>query len=315
MTIQYIEPLSQSISRMKRALFKPCDLTVWFTVGFTAFLAGLTNMGFSSGPSFRGQSSRFELEQVFSFPQRAWEWLMNNPGWATLIAVAVFVLFVIGIVLSWLSSRGKFMFLDNVVLNRSRVVAPWYEYKAEANSFFLWTFVWGLMWLALFIVFVFYVFTYMQTLYERSGNAKALILPAVLAGLVFFFISIINLFIFTLLTHFVVPIMYRDRITTWKALQKFFPTFMSNVFHFIGYALFLFCLWVLIVVAIVIAGCVTCCCGFLILMIPYINAVVLLPISYTLRAFGVEFLEQFGPEYRIFPNPDIIPPAPLQASV
>ena len=314
MTIQYIEPLSRGISRMKRALFKPFDLTVWFTVGFTAFLAGLANLGFTTGPSFRNRS-KFELESVLYFPQRAWEWLMNNPGWAALIAVAAFVLFVIGIVLTWLSSRGKFMFLDNVVWNRSRVVAPWYEYRAEGNSFFLWTFVWGLIFLALLIVYVFCIFTYMQTLYESSGTGKTLVLPAMLAGLVFIFVSIINLFILALLNNFVVPTMYRDRITTWKAIQKFFPTFMSNFFHFIGYALFLLCLWMLIIVGVCIAGCITCCIGFLILAIPYINAVVLLPISYVLRAFGVEFLEQFGPEYRVFPNPEINPPNPQQATV
>lgn len=314
MTIQYIEPLSRSISQMKQALFKPFDLTVWFTVGFTAFLAGLANLGFTTGPSFRNRS-KFELESVLYFPQRAGEWLMNHPGWAALIAFAAFVFFAIGIVLTWLSARGKFMFLDNVVWNRSRVSAPWYEYRAEGNSFFLWTFAWGLILFALLIAYIFYIFVYMQRLYESSGNGKALILPAVLAGLVLFFVSIINLFILTLLNSFIVPIMYRDRITTGKAIQKFFPTFMSNLFHFIGYALFLLCLWVPIIVGVIIAGCVTCCIGFLILAIPYINTVVLLPISYALRAFGVRFLEQFGPEYRIFPDPDINPPDPQQATV
>jgi hypothetical protein len=314
MTIQYIEPLSQGISRMKKALFNPCDLKVWFTVGFTAFLAGLANMGFPSGSGFRSHS-KFELEKVLYFPQRALEWLTNHPGWATVIAVAVFVLFILGIVLNWLSSRAKFMFLDNVVWNRARVVAPWYEYRNEGNSFFLWTFVWGLLLFTLVIVYVFYVFMYLQTLYESTSNGRALIMPAILAGLAFFFISIINLFIFTLLKDFVVPIMYRDRITTWRAIQKFFPTFMSHFFHFIVYELFILCLGVLIIIGIIIAGCVTCCIGFLILAIPYINAVVLLPISYAMRAFAVEFLEQFGPEYQVFPNPDIIPPAPQQAAV
>ena len=314
MIIRYIEPLSQGISRMKRALFKPFSAAIWFTVGFTAFLAGLANMGFSSGPSFRNQS-RFEPERILYFPQRAWEWLTNNPGWATLIAVGVFVLFILGIIFSWLSSRGKFMFLDNVVWNRARVAAPWYEYRNEANSFFLWTFVWGLLILALIIVYLFYVFLYLQKLYESSGNSHALILPAILAGLVFFLISIINLFIFTLLKDFVVPIMYRDRVTTWRAIQKFFPTFTASFFHFVGYELFLVGLWILIAIGIMIAGCVTCCCGFLVLLIPYINAVALLPISYAMRAFSVEFLEQFGPEYRIFPNPDVNPPEPQQAPV
>jgi hypothetical protein len=51
-----------------------------------------------------------------------------------------------------------------------------------------------------------------------------------------------------------------------------------------------------------VAGFATCCVGFLLLALPYINAVVLLPVLYTMRAFNVEFLEQFGNEYHIFPR-------------
>ena len=44
-------------------------------------------------------------------------------------------------------------------------------------------------------------------------------------------------------------------------------------------------------------GCMTCCIGFLILMIPYIGTVVLLPMYVTFRGLDLEFLAQFGEEY------------------
>lgn len=312
MAIQYIEPLSRGVSRMKRALFNPFNWEVWFTVGFTAFLAGLAKMHFSSGFNF-GNHRNLDWEQVLYFPQRAWEWLTNNPGWAAFISVVIFVIVIVGIVLAWVSARGQFMFLDNVAWNRARVVAPWHEYRSEGNSLFIFNFVLGLLFLASTIVFFFYVLTYLQRLYEISHSFKPLVLPAILAGIVFVFVGIIGLLIQLFLDSFVVPIMYRDRTTTLKAIQKFFPTLISNIFYFIGYALFILCLLILVAIGILIAGCITCCCGFLILMIPYINAVVLLPVSYSFRAFSVEFLEQFGPEYRIFPDPDITPPPPQQA--
>jgi hypothetical protein len=313
MRIQFIEPLSQGISRMRRDLFNPFDGLKWFTIGFTAFLAGLLDGGF---PGFTGMNfekhPNIDREAVLYFPQRAWQWLTNHPGWAIFIAITIFLGFVIGIIITWLGSRGKFMFLDNVVHGQARVVAPWYELKKEGNSFFLCNLIWGAVVLAIIIAYISYCFISLQSVYESSGNGRALILPAILAGLGFFIISIINLFLYVLLKDFVILIMYKDRISTLAAIQKFIPLFLSQFLYFLGYELFLFCLSLLAVIGIVIAGCCTCCIGCLFLMVPYINAVILLPISYALRAFSIEFLEQFGPEYHIFPKPDINPP-PQQA--
>jgi len=309
MSIHYIEPLSRGISRTKKALFDPLDPRKWFVVGFTAFLAALADVELSGGfpdPSIK-RIADFNLEQVLYFPQRAWEWLGNHPGWALLIAFALFVFFVIMIVITWLSAMGKFMFLDNVARDQARVVAPWYEYRKEGNSFFRWNLFWVILTAAVGITYILFCFAYLQGIYESSGSSRALIVPAVLAGLGFFGISIVSTFIFVLLRDFVTQIMYRDRVAGWEAMQKFLPLFFSQFFHFIGYAVFRLILSLLILLGILICGCITCCIGFLVLAIPYINAVVLLPVSYAMRAFTVEFLGQFGPEYRIFPVPDANP--------
>jgi hypothetical protein len=310
MSIHYIEPLSSAISRTKQALFNPMDPRKWFVVGFSAFLATLTDVQVSGSVPNTGirKTSNLDLEAVLYFPQRAWEWLGNHPGWAMLIAFALFLFSVLMIVITWLSARGKFMFLDNVVRGQARIVAPWYEYRKEGNSFFWWNLFWLVIFSAIVVAYIFYCFVYLQAVYEGSGNGRTLILPAVFAGLGFFAISLISAFIFVLLRDFVVQIMYRDRITGWEAMQKFLPLFFSRFFHFLGYGIFRLIVSLLIIVGILICGCITCCIGFLILAIPYINAVVLLPVSYAMRAFPVEFLEQFGPEYQVFPKPDGNPP-------
>jgi hypothetical protein len=51
---------------------------------------------------------------------------------------------------------------------------------------------------------------------------------------------------------------------------------------------------------VVVIGLFTCCAGFLLLAIPYVNAVILLPVSYTFRAFSLEFLAQFGSGFNCF---------------
>jgi hypothetical protein len=310
MSIHYIEPLSRAISRTKQALFNPMDPRKWFVIGFSAFLAALTDVQVSGGVPNTGirKTSDFDLEAVLYFPQRAWEWLGNHPGWAMLIAFALFLFSILMVVITWLSARGKFMFLDNVVRGQARIVAPWYEYKKEGNSFFWWNLFWVVIFSAIVIAYVLYCFVYLQAVYEGSGNGRTLILPVVFAGLGFFAISLFSAFIFILLRDFVIQIMYRDRITGWEALQKFLPLFFLQFLHFVGYGIFRLLVSLLIAVGILICGCITCCIGFLILAIPYINAVVLLPVSYAMRAFAVEFLEQFGPEYQVFPKPDANPP-------
>jgi hypothetical protein len=55
-------------------------------------------------------------------------------------------------------------------------------------------------------------------------------------------------------------------------------------------------------IVIVIFGLVTCCIGFILLAIPYINVVILLPVPVWFRGFSVEFLEQFGEDYKFFPD-------------
>ncbi len=160
MSIHYIEPLSRAISRTKQALFNPMDPKKWFVVGFSAFLAALADVQVSGGvpnTSIR-KASNFNLEQVLYFPQRAWEWLGNHPGWAMLIAFALFLFSVLMIVITWLSARGKFMFLDNVVRGQARIVAPWYEYRKEGNSFFRWNLFWVVIFSAIAVCYVFYCF-------------------------------------------------------------------------------------------------------------------------------------------------------------
>jgi hypothetical protein len=301
MSIKYVEPLARGFGRMKKALFQPFDMKKWFVVGFTAFLAGLTDCNGHGGSGGRGDGG-FGWEHFFSFPQRAWDWLLDNPGWFTLIIFGVFLLFILIVVLTWLSSRGKFMFLDNVVHDGSRVSLPWREYRVEGNSLFLWRFVFGFIVTAVILFYVIVSFSTLYGVYETAERESALIMPLVLLVLGLIALFLLAAYIHLLLKDFVVPIMYKYRITAMNGWRRFLPLFSRHLFQFIGYGLLVFFLVILVVIGIVVAGLLTCCLGFLLLVIPYINAVVLLPITYTFRSFSVEFLEQFGPEYYLFPR-------------
>jgi len=301
MNIAYFEPLSRAWSRMKIALFKPFNLHKWLVVGFTAFLARLTEGPRSSGSSGSRGGGDFSFREFLNLPHSAWEWLMDHPGWFIAIVSIVVFLIVIAITLTWLSSRGTFMFLDNVVHDRAEIAKPWKSLKREGNSLFLWRLGFGLICLMSFIMFFVFFFVAASHLYEESYYLRIPVVFIVGMALLFLLMIIFIGYISMFLKNFVVPIMHKNNITTIQAWSRFLSLFKRHPFHFILYGLLVFVLFILFGIFVVIAGFLTCCTGFLLLIIPYIGTVVTLPIWYTYRAFSLEFLAQFGPEFELFP--------------
>lgn len=303
MNIQFIEPFARAFRRMKKALFQPFEIKKWFVVGFTAFLAGLTDCQGTSGGNWKGNNA-FNIDEAMDFPHTASDWWHSiPPGWMALIIVLAAVLIVFAVVMVWLSSRGKFMFLDNVLYDRAQVVKPWQDFKAEGNSLFLWALGFGIIVLAIIATYAAQCFQSLHDLYEQHGESMLLLGPAIWMILGFLAIVAVLMFIELLLSHFVVPIMYRYRIKTMAAWSYFFRIFFAYPIHFVGYSFLVLLLLIFVLIGVLLLGFMTCCIGFLVLAIPYINSVILLPVRYTFRAYSVEFLGQFGPEYQLFPDP------------
>jgi hypothetical protein len=299
MTILFMEPLSRAWNRMKIALFRPFDIHKWFVVGFNAFLAGL--MDASNG----GGGSRFQKNGGFGefihFPRTAWAWLMDNPGWAIAILFLSVAAIVVGVVLTWASSRGVFMFLDSVVRDRVEIAGPWREYRKEGNSLFVWRLLFGLVRIALFTGLAAWFFIQGAALYD-SGQSRAFPIALIFSlGLLALVILLACGYISLFLKDFVAALMYKNRISAGEAWKIFLGLFGKHAFHFLGYGILLFLLMLVFVFVVIVTGLITCCIGWLLLVIPYIGTVVTLPFWYTLRAFSLEFLAQFGPEYNVFP--------------
>lgn len=305
MNIAYFEPLRLAWNRMKIALFKPFDLHKWFVVGFNAFLAGITEWPRGSNSSRWGDDSSFR--DFIDFPHRAWDWLIGHPFWFMTIAIGLAFLIVVVIVLTWLSSRGSFMFLDNVVHNRAEVANPWRNYKREGNSLFLWRLVFGFICFILFVMVFVIFFTAGGHIYRDSYYDRVPVLFIIQMVLLFILVAIITGYISLFLSHFVVPIMYKNNITATKAWGRFLSLFGKHPFHFLLFGILMFIMTVLVIILTVIAGLMTCCIGLILLIIPYIGTIVTLPIWYTFRAFSLEYLAQFGPEYDLFPPPEELP--------
>ena len=299
MNITYIEPLSRAWNRMKTSLFVPFDLHKWLVVGFSAFLAGLADGGRGSGTA--RWSGRHGFREFLDFPNKAWDWLVSHPVWFIAIIFAGLCAVIIGITLLWLSSRGKFMFLDNVVHNKAEIAKPWREFHREGNSLFLWRLVFGLIVLVLLFGFAVFFFMTASALFAGSSDSRLPLVFIVGMGFLFLFVFVVIGYISLFLNDFVTPIMYKNNIPATQAWGRFLSLFERHFFYFIIYGLLVFGLMIGFVIVVVIAGLATCCIGWLLLVIPYIGTVITLPFWYTLRAFSLEFLGQFGPAYELFP--------------
>lgn len=285
---------------MKKALFRPFDISKWFVLGFTAFLAGLTRSGNGGSSGSRIGNGTGDWDKFFRLPGKAREWFIDNPMWFTLIVFGIFLAIAIAVLITWLSSRGKFMFLDNVINDKAEVIKPWYRFRVLGNSLFLWHIAYGFI---VFFVFITLLILAFSTLYgmHRGGAPRATMIAAVAGfGIAAGLIALISAYISHFLTSFVVPIMYRNDVKTIEGWRRFLSLFKVNAVYFLGFGLLMFVLHILVFIAVMVFGLFTCLIGFILLIIPYIGSVVLLPVSYTFRAFSVEFLGQFGHEYSLF---------------
>jgi hypothetical protein len=312
MKIAYFEPLSRAWARMTSALFKPFNLNKWFVFGFNAFLAGLLSGHGSSSSSQAEHDGTGSWREFVHLPGRVWEWLISHPGWFVgIIFIGLFIIALV-VIFAWLSSRGKFMFLDNVVTNRAEIAKPWKQYSPEGNSLFLWRLGYGLIiFICLTMFFVIFFATAAGIYHSTSSPHVPLILFVIGMGFAFLLIMAVIGIISFFLDGFVVPIMYKDRISTTQAWRKFLVLFRQYSIQFILFGLLVLGLGILVFMAVVLFGLFTCLLGFALLIIPYIGTVITLPIWYTFRAFSLEFLAQFGLDYDLFPPatapPDVVP--------
>jgi hypothetical protein len=312
MTVSYTRPLRLGIARMRSILLSPFDLGNWLAIGFAAFLAGLMDGNMGGGGSVSDDDAldgvREGLEGLVS---GGWEAVLASAVAVIVAALIVTAILLVLTICLWLSSRGKFMFLDTVVTGTGRVRAPWAEYRAEGNSLFRWrlgflvaTGAAGLLVLGAAAL----ILIPRGDPFETAGSIAVFIVLLVLLLTLGLFYAFVTL----LLENFVVPVMYRRRLPATAAWSVFLPLLKERLAEFVLYALFVFVLFVGVAVVVGVVGLLTCCVGFLLLAIPYVGSVLMLPVTVSYRAFSLEFLGQFGSEYWEEPRIPEGPPAPPQ---
>ena len=297
--ISVTKPLQQSFDWVKFVLFKNFDIGKWFIMGFCAWISLLGERGGFSGANFRGPKNhgRYNSNSLHNLWNFVLEHLFLIIG---ITIVAVVIIIAVSLVLKWLSSRGKFMFLDCAVKNKAAVKEPWCQFKRLANSLFIFRilFSFATLILFLFVSFISLVIAW-PDITGKIFSANAII-SIIVGGSLFFILVFAILIIQNILFDFIVPIMYKKNVAVVEAIHLFKNNLLAgNIQHFILFYLMKIAISIAIGILVVIAFCLTCCIACCLFSIPYIGVVILLPVIMFKRCYSIFFLEQFGEEWKL----------------
>jgi len=317
--INVTEPVSPALERVKTMLFKPFDLGKWFTIGFCAWLAflgeggggGGFNSGFnnSSNNHFNAGNAGSAGDSLRHGYHQARDYVMNNLNWIVPVAAAAVVLLLaLWLLILWLSSRGRFMFLHCVALDKAEVAEPWTKFEREANSLFWFRLLLGLVGVVVMLPMLGGIALMIVRMVLHGEPDAGGILLAVVLGLIFIVLAIVFALINKFTTDFVVPIQFLRGGQCLAAWREFWGLLADNAGMFTLYILFQIVLGMAIGVIVLGAIIITCCIAGCLMIIPYIGTVLLLPVLVFKRSYPLYFLRQFGPSYDVFPPASSAPP-------
>ncbi|MCA9593724.1 MAG: hypothetical protein KC776_10450 [Myxococcales bacterium] len=301
--ISVTDPIGKAFEHTKRMLF-PFDAGKWFTLGFVAFLATLGEGGGSTfqvpdtGGSGRGGSP---LNPVIQF-------VRDNLELVITLGIVVVVLGVaLGIALLWVSSRAKLMFIDCIANDRAAVEEPWRRFKEKGSRLFRIRLVLALIGFPLVFgaIALGVVLAWSDITAGRFGSGA--LLGLLLGGGILVLVSLVLGVASAIVEDFVAVALYLHDEPVKEAWQRVkTELFAGRAGTIVVFYVMKFLLGIGVGVLATIGTCLTCCIAAL----PYLGTVILLPLFVFTRAYVMYFIDQFGPAWRLFPEPE---PAPWQS--
>ena len=315
------EPITPAYERVKRMLFKPFDLGRWFTIGFCAWLATLGesggfNTGYNAhfGDNHRNGGHPAESFRNFYFQSR--DYVSENFYW--LLPAAIFLILLgiaLCITLTWLSSRGKFMFLHCIARDVAEVQAPWQRHAAAANSLCWFRLGLGLAGAVVMLpLLVLIAVVIVKMILAGEPNLPGIML-AVGLGMGFVLAALVFGIIRKFLEDFVVPIMFLRGSKCLAAWREFFDLLSGHPGKFTLYLLFQIVLAIAIGTLVLFAILLTCCIAGCLMALPYLGTVLLLPVLIFQRSYALYYLAQYGPQYDVFHEPPTPEPPPTPTTL
>lgn len=303
------EAMTRAVERARSLLF-PARMEKWLSLGFIAFIAALGESGgsysfrwpFPSGSGSGGSSPSSKSTTPEKLFHETWRegsvWIQEHLVLVVALGTLVLVFGLgLGLGLSWLSSRGKLIFVESVIHDRYQVKEPWQRLREPAWDLFKFRFALAmLVFLALILAFGVGALVAFDELKTGDLGGKSIAGGLAVAGILSVTVFPLGL-ISILLDDFVIPVFYLRGGTLGSA----WALVRSEVLAGNAGALLLFYLLKIVmgmgfVLVATLTACLTCCVAAL----PYVSSVVLLPAHVFFRCYSLYFLEQLG--IAVFPQ-------------
>lgn len=277
---------------MKARLFQPFQIGLWFALGLSAWLSEIHQ---SLSSLINAPLQFLDLEQHLPDIQT---WFSNLP--LLWVGTGIFLAVLLIVVGYYLAARGKFMLIHQLARNTTDVSAPWKNNGSESLSYFLWTLMIGsvvtLIFGILIAILVGMIVASTHGAASVAGLTAVMISIAVLMALLFLLFSLIWLIV----TDLIRPVMWIHQCSFPEGWRKLWPCLRAEPGTVFLYALTRVGIQIAFSMAIMVGGLLTCCCGFILIAIPYIGQVITLPVYAFNQLYALEFLKEFGPEYDAF---------------
>jgi len=307
--VSVVDPIGPAIERVKMVLFRPFSLERWIVIGFCAWLAHLAEGGGGGGGGGgRAQRNIGRGSNFRGMAEEAREFTAANLYWLLPVAIITLIIVVgLWLLVIWLSSRGRFMFLYCVARNKAEVKNPWRQFGEHGDRLFAFRVIVGIIAFGLTVLFAAMI---VVPIFVVQINIALAIAGGVVGGMLLLVSMIAFGIIGKCTKDFAVPIMYMGTPSATQAWRILLDILAVNKARFFLYLLFQIVIGMAIGSIVVATACVTCGCACCLLAVPVIGTVVLLPILVFQRSYPLYYLAQYGQEFNAFaPAPEAAPPA------
>ncbi|MDD5599893.1 MAG: hypothetical protein PHV82_18260, partial [Victivallaceae bacterium] len=286
--IECFAVFKRAFRRMTVILFRPFDIGKWLVLGFSAWLATMFNSaGFKFQSSERIQKITPPVRDIFlgdgSFVGRVCGYFKIEESifWLIVFGTIALILFVIAVslLIIWISSRFKFIFIDNIANNRAAISQSWTKFKEPGNSAFRWFFAWGvaccLFLTAIFIIAASVVYPllieYLRTEDFHISGIDIFILT--LTATAYVLGGLFLLFALYFFNEFVLLIMYKRNMHARSAWRIFLKLLNAVPLTFLKFFILQIFAAIACFMAVFLFVICTCCITLIPLAIPYLGSV------------------------------------------
>lgn len=244
-------------------------------------------------PSF----SAGDLDSALGFMRANAALIWTLGGILLVLVIGLTVLF------QWLGARAVFAYIDNLATFRAEVERPWREQAPLAESYFRWRLgIIGVQLLALALVGVPTGVLAYRTVVDGGSDGWLTLATSApfwvgIAGVVL--LGLVSLMVIIGMYDVVAPVQYCRRCSTGEAITLSLALVAENFGAFLLYLVLKLLVSIAFAIIIVVVGLLTCCCGFLVMIIPVLGQALLQPLWVFHRLLSIYFVGSLDARYDV----------------